>query len=167
MKRALSIVLVLVLLVSIVPMSALAADNGYDTITGTVMFNAGHDDMETDHPCPFTYSDGYFTDTAYLYRQDLAAVTMAMCLAAGNVADPERYREGPANLEDFLTQIGFEDFEANADFTTRPGRNTFGVGIANKEIRVNGEAVAYNSDCNAPAEFNLTRHAKEGRTRGR
>lgn len=36
-------------------------------------------------------------------------------------------------------QIGFEDFEANADFTTRPGRNTFGVGIANKEIRVNGE----------------------------
>ena len=48
MKRALSIVLVLVLLVSIAPMSALAADNGYDTITGTVMFNAGHDDMETD-----------------------------------------------------------------------------------------------------------------------
>lgn len=139
MKRALSIVLVLVLLVSIAPMSALAADNGYDTITGTVMFNAGHDDMETDHPCPFTYSDGYFTETAYKYRQDLAAVTMAMCLAAGNVADPERYREGPANLEDFFDQIGFEDFEANADFTNRPGRNTFGVGIANKEIRVNGE----------------------------
>ena len=139
MKRALSIVLVLVLLVSIAPMSVFAADNGYDTITGTVMFNAGHDDMETDHPCPFTYSDGYFTETAYKYRQDLAAVTMAMCLAAGNVADPERYREGPANLEDFLTQIGFEDFEANADFTNRPGRNTFGVGIANKEIRVNGE----------------------------
>ena len=139
MKRALSIVLVLVLLVSIAPMSVFAADNGYDTITGTIMFNAGHDDMETDHPCPFTYSDGYFTETAYKYRQDLAAVTMAMCLAAGNVADPERYREGPANLEDFFDQIGFEDFEANADFTTRPGRNTFGVGIANKEIRVNGE----------------------------
>ncbi len=64
---------------------------------------------------------------------------MAMCLAAGNVADPERYKEGPANLEDFFDQIGFEDFEANADFTNRPGRNTFGVGIANKEIRVNGE----------------------------
>ena len=104
MKRALSIVLVLVLLVSIAPMSVFAADNGYDTITGTVMFNAGHDDMETDHPCPFTYSDGYFTETAYKYRQDLAAATMAMCLAAGNVADPERYREGPAKLEDFLTQ---------------------------------------------------------------
>jgi len=139
MKRALSIVLVLVLLVSIAPMSVFAADNGYDTITGTIMFNAGHDDMETDHPCPFTYSDGYFTETAYKYRQDLAAVTMAMCLAAGNVADPERYKEGPANLEDFFDQIGFEDFEANADFTNRPGRNTFGVGIANKEIRVNGE----------------------------
>ena len=138
MKRGLSIVLVIMLLVSLVPLPALAAGEGYETITGSIMFNAGHDDMETDHPCPFTYSDGYFTDTAYRYRQDLATVTMAMCLASGNVADPERYREGPANLEDFFKQIGFSDFEANADFTTRPGRNTFGVGIANKEIRVNG-----------------------------
>ena len=139
MKRGLSIVLVLMLLVSLVPLPALAAGEGYETITGSIMFNAGHDDMETDHPCPFTYSDGYFTDTAYRYRQDLAAVTMAMCLASGNVADPERYREGPANLEDFFKQIGFSGFEANEDFVTRPGRNTFGVGIANKEIRVNGE----------------------------
>lgn len=137
MKRALSLVLVLMLLISLVPMAALADE--YETVTGTIMFNAGHDDMETDHPCPFTYSDGYFTDTAYKYRQDLAAVTMAMCLAAGNVADPARYAEGPANLQDFFEQIGFEDFEANADFTARPERNTFGVGIANKQITVNGE----------------------------
>lgn len=138
MKKALSLVLVLMLIVSLVPMTALAQDS-YETVTGTIMFNAGHDDMETDHPCPFTYSDGYFTDTAYLYRQDLATATMAMCLAAGNVADPARYAEGPANLKDFFDQIGFEDFEANADFTNRPGRNTFGVGIANKQITVNGE----------------------------
>lgn len=138
MKKALSLVLVLMLIVSLVPMTALAQDS-YETVTGTIMFNAGHDDMETDHPCPFTYSDGYFTDTAYLYRQDLATATMAMCLAAGNVADPARYAEGPANLKDFFDQIGFEDFEANADFTNRPERNTFGVGIANKQITVNGE----------------------------
>lgn len=138
MKKALSLVLALMLIVSLVPMTALAQDS-YETVTGTIMFNAGHDDMETDHPCPFTYSDGYFTDTAYLYRQDLATATMAMCLAAGNVADPARYAEGPANLKDFFDQIGFEDFEANADFTNRPERNTFGVGIANKQITVNGE----------------------------
>ena len=59
MKRGLSIVLVLMLLVSLVPLPALAAGEGYETITGSIMFNAGHDDMETDHPCPFTYSDGY------------------------------------------------------------------------------------------------------------
>ena len=53
MKRGLSIVLVLMLLVSLVPASALAAGDGYETITGSIMFNAGHDDMETDHPCPF------------------------------------------------------------------------------------------------------------------
>lgn len=139
MKRTISIVLVLMMLVSLVPMSALADDSGYDTVTGSIMFNAGHDDSETDHPCPFVYSDGYFTESAYTYRQDLATVTMAMCLAAGNVADPARYQEGPANLISFFEQIGFEDFEANKDFTTRPGRNTFGVGIANKQISVDGE----------------------------
>lgn len=139
MKKLLGIVLALAMLIGLVPFAALADSDGYETVTGTIMFNAGHDDMETDHPCPFTYSDGYFTDTAYNYRQDLATVTMAMCLAAGNVADPERYTEGPANLKSFFDQIGFEDFEANEDFVTRPGRNTFGVGIANKEIYVDGE----------------------------
>lgn len=116
MKKLLSIALCLAMLLTLVPFSACAAEIEYETVTGTIMFNAGHDDMETDHPCPFTYSDGYFTDTAYNYRQDLATVTMAMCLAAGNVADPASYTEGPANLKDFFDQIGFEDFEANEDF---------------------------------------------------
>lgn len=139
MKKAISILLVLVLLVSLAPLSVFAAGDEYETITGTVMFNAGHDDSKTDHPCPFTYSDEYFTQTGYNYRQDLATVTMAMCFAAGNVADPARYKEGPANLIDFFDQIGFKDFEANKDFTERPGRNTFGVGIANKVIYIDGE----------------------------
>lgn len=139
MKKLLSIVLVLAMVLALMPFAVFAEDTEYETVTGTIMFNAGHDDSETDHPCPFTYSDGYFTDTAYNYRQDLATATMAMCLAAGNVADPERFTEGPANLIDFFDQIGFEDFEANEDFVTRPGRNTFGVGIANKEIVVDGE----------------------------
>lgn len=139
MKKAISILLVLVLLFSLAPLSVFAAGDEYETITGTVMFNAGHDDSKTDHPCPFTYSDEYFTQTGYNYRQDLATVTMAMCFAAGNVADPERYKEGPENLINFFDQIGFKDFEANKDFTERPGRNTFGVGIANKVIYIDGE----------------------------
>lgn len=139
MKKTISILLVLVLLISLAPLSVFAAGDEYETITGTVMFNAGHDDSETDHPCPFTYSDEYFTQTGYNYRQDLATVTMAMCFAAGNVADPARYKEGPANLIDFFDQIGFKDFEANRDYTERPGRNTFGVGIANKVIYIDGE----------------------------
>ena len=139
MKKAISILLVLVLLISLAPLSVFAAGDEYETITGTVMFNAGHDDSKTDHPCPFTYSDEYFTQTGYNYRQDLATVTMAMCFAAGNVADPARYKEGPANLIDFFDQIGFKDFEANRDYTERPGRNTFGVGIANKVIYIDGE----------------------------
>lgn len=139
MKKAISILLVLVLLFSLTPLSVFAVGDEYETITGTVMFNAGHDDSKTDHPCPFTYSDEYFTQTGYNYRQDLATVTMAMCFAAGNVADPARYKEGPANLINFFDQIGFKDFEANKDFTERPGRNTFGVGIANKVIYIDGE----------------------------
>ncbi len=139
MKKLICALLALVMLVSLMPVSALAEKAEYETVTGTIMFNAGHDDMETNHPCPFTYSDAYFTDSGYTYRQDLATATMAMCLAAGNVAEPERYQEGPGNLIDFFNQIGFEDFECNSDFVERPDRNTFGVGIANKEIYVDGE----------------------------
>lgn len=139
MKRFISTALVLVMLLTLMPISVFAAEKEYAAVEGTIMFNAGHDDMETDHPCPFVYSDGYFDDTAYNYRQDLATVTMAMALAAGNVADPARFTEGPANLADFFGQIGFKDFEYNKDFVTRPNRDTFGVGIANKEIVVDGE----------------------------
>lgn len=38
-----------------------------------------------------------------------------------------------------------------------------GWASADYEVRVNGKTVAYVSDCNAPAEFNLTRNTKEGR----
>lgn len=34
---------------------------------------------------------------------------------------------------------------------------------ADYELRINGQAVAYDNDGNLPAEFNLTRYAKEGR----
>lgn len=130
--------LTLILVMTLLPVSVLA-DTEYETVYGTIMYNSGHDDMENDHPCPFVYSDGYFTDTAYNYRQELATVTMALAMASGNVSDPARFTEGPANLKDFFDCTGFEDFECNDDFVTRPNRDTFGVGIANKEIIVDGE----------------------------
>lgn len=38
-----------------------------------------------------------------------------------------------------------------------------GWATADYEVRINGNTVAYNSDCNTPAEFNITRYAKEDR----
>lgn len=38
-----------------------------------------------------------------------------------------------------------------------------GAASADYEVRVNGQAVAYNSDGDLPAEFNITKYAKEGR----
>lgn len=55
------------------------------------------------------------------------------------------------------------DFTVPFAWANRQVLFRLGWASADYEIRVNGEAVAYNSDCNAPAEFNLTRHAKEGR----
>lgn len=38
-----------------------------------------------------------------------------------------------------------------------------GSASADYEIRINGKAVAYNNNGNSPADFNITRYAKEGR----
>ncbi len=55
------------------------------------------------------------------------------------------------------------DFTVPFAWANRQVLFQIGWASADYEIRINGGTVAYNSDCNAPAEFNLTRHAKEGR----
>ena len=40
MKKLISIALALLMVVSLVPLSALAANDDYETVTGTIMFNA-------------------------------------------------------------------------------------------------------------------------------
>ena len=55
------------------------------------------------------------------------------------------------------------DFTVPFAWANRQVLLRIGWASADYEIRINGGTVAYNSDCNAPAEFNLTRHAKEGR----
>lgn len=140
MKKLISVLLVLVMLMSLVPFAVFAEESTeYETITGIVKFNSGHDEDTKDYTSPYTYSDGYFTDSAYSYRQDLGCVSLALALASGNKNELSDYSEGPENLMNFLTEVGFEGFEANKDFVERPERNTFGVGIANKQLTVDGE----------------------------
>lgn len=55
------------------------------------------------------------------------------------------------------------DFTVPFAWANRQVLLRIGWASADYEIRINGGTVAYNSNCNAPAEFNLTRHAKEGR----
>lgn len=140
MKKFISVLLVLVMVLALVPFAALAEETAeYETITGTIKYNSGHDEDTKDYPAPYTYSDEYFTGSAYTYRQDLGCATLIMAMAAGNKNELTDYSEGPENLKNYLTEIGFEDFETNRDYVERPERNTFGVGIANKEIVVDGE----------------------------
>ena len=68
-----------------------------------------------------------------------------------------------------LTEWNLKDNVFSTPFTVPfawANRQVFfhlGWASADYEVRVNGKAVAYDSDCSAPAEFNLTRHAQEGR----
>lgn len=96
-----------------------------------------------------------------LPRGELLSYPTAQEAAAADGSDNKyftRLTEWAQQGDNFTT-----DFTVPFAWANRQVLFHLGWASADYEIRVNGNAVAYNSDCNAPAEFNLTRYAKEGR----
>lgn len=96
-----------------------------------------------------------------LPRGELLSYPTAQEAAAADGSDNKyftRLTEWAQQGDSFTT-----DFTVPFAWANRQVLFHLGWASADYEIRVNGNAVAYNSDCNAPAEFNLTRYAKEGR----
>lgn len=135
-KRLLSILLAVALVLSLAP-GALAADAG--EITGTFTYCPAlgmvgvHDQEQT-----FTYSDANFTQSGYRYRKALAVSSMELTMAAFGSSSDAGYAGASQNLQALLEKCGFEDFAANAAYSTKPTADSIGVGAAHKTIRDNG-----------------------------
>ena len=86
-----------------------------------------------DYRTKYYFQDDYFEKGASVYNPSLA--TMSMCLAmsafkAQGITDMLQFE----NAYDLLSDIGFEDIEANPDFYNDPNVDTMGVIVAHKTI---------------------------------
>ena len=96
-----------------------------------------------------------------LPRGEVIAYPTAQEAAAASAGDTRYF----TRLADWTQKDNVFSTEFTVPFAWANRQVFFHLGWASAdyEVRVNGKAVAYDSDCSAPAEFNLTRHAQEGR----
>ena len=112
---------------------------GCPVITGSFSYRGASSSTDTRER--FFYSDGYFKESATVYDEHLA--TMSMCLAGSAMASFEgksiAYRNKSSNARELLDRIGCTDICVNTDFVTKPGEDTIGVVMGRKEIQFDGE----------------------------
>ncbi|MBP9037181.1 MAG: VWA domain-containing protein [Candidatus Cloacimonas sp.] len=116
------------------------ADKIIDNATGTFYYPGAEG---RDYPAIYYYRDSYFNDSAYVYNNHLA--TMSLCLelsawASNEVPNTtEGYKQKSKNAEKLLTDIGFSEFKTNNGYQVKPTKDSIGVVAANKQIKSNGK----------------------------
>ena len=140
-KKLLSLLLCVVLVVSL-SVPALAANTPkYTTVTGTYTYcpSLGFLDFVGNSQLSFTYSDEWFTKSAYNYNHDIAKISMALTQCSFAAANSETdFSDAYKNAKDLLNQCGFGKFMANNDAKTMPGGHTIGAVAASKTLVDNG-----------------------------
>ncbi len=140
-KKVLSFLLCVVLVVSLSIPAFAASKPAYKTVNGTYTYcpSLGFVDFVGDSKLSFTYSDEWFTKSAYNYNHGLARVSMALTQASFAAASSKTdYSDAWKNAKDLLNQCGFEKFMANNDAKTMPGGHTIGCVAASKPLVDNG-----------------------------
>lgn len=100
-----------------------------------------------DSQAVYHYSDSYFEQSAYAYRQEknrpydprLATMSLNLELAAWSSIQEKNYLFKNRNAKNLLEEIGFEKFKANQHFQERPSTDSIGAVIAQKKLTVKEE----------------------------
>ena len=140
-KKVLSLLLCVVLVVSLSIPAFAAKSPSYTTVNGTYSYcpSLGFVDVIGDQHLSFSYSDEWFTKTAYNYNHALANMSMVLTQASfASASAASDYSDAWKNAKDLLTQCGFEKFMANNDAKTMPGGHTIGAVAASKTLVDNG-----------------------------
>lgn len=99
--------------------------------TGTFKYQSGD---STDYSSTYYYDDDYFNNSSYTYNPSLG--TMSLCLAMSAFASNEAdYPNKSKNMQELLSDIGFDNFDKNHDFTIKPTMDSIGVAAASKQIQ--------------------------------
>lgn len=84
----------------------------------------------------YRYSDAPLFASAFKYSHELGRQSLALAIASKNIKEREDFFEGSKNLEEFFSNCGYKDFCPNEDYKIMPRANSFGVGIARKEVMI-------------------------------
>lgn len=108
-----------------------AAQNENKVIKGSFTFGAHDSDVDlTDN---YEYSDSYFDKSGYEDNINLAVMSMQMA-AASISSNDVNYAEKSRNVQNLLSQIGFNEISVNDYYKQKMDFNTMGVAAAYKVI---------------------------------
>ena len=141
-KKAISILLVLVLVFSLLPAGAIAAETNEMVIKspmkidGTFEYPADHlkeDNLISDYTakCGFHYDESWFENSATTYRHDLARMSLRMTMTGMTRRDFDD-ATNTSHVEDLLTKLEFSNQVLNFP---QPEVNTIGYCIGSKNIQ--------------------------------
>ena len=104
--------------------------NGHDITDGSYKFDGFTID--------FKYSDGFFETAAKQYDPHMATMSCTMAYASTTVIKTDYdFSEGPKNIKDVLSQMGFEDLYASEAYTQVPTPDTVACAIGSKNVETN------------------------------
>ena len=141
-KKAISILLVLVLVFSLLPAGAIAAETDEMVIKspmkidGTFEYPADHlkeDDLISDYTaeCGFHYDESWFENSASTYQHDLARMSLRMTMTGLTRRDFDD-ATNTSHVEDLLTKLEFSNQVLRFP---QPEMNTIGYCIGSKNLR--------------------------------
>lgn len=82
----------------------------------------------------YVYNDLYFDHSSLEPNHHLAVMSAILAHASSGTKDNQDYTGHSGNVKALLKDIGFQNIEVNADYTTRPTEDSFGVAAAMKKI---------------------------------
>ncbi len=89
------------------------------------------------------YTNDYFSESAYIYNQSLATMSLSLAFSAFGSIDGEEgdYTQKSSNARELLEKIGVpsENIEVNSWFNVKPTEDSAAVVAGNMPIKVNNE----------------------------
>lgn len=96
-----------------------------------------------DYTAKCYYTDDYFSESAYLYNESLATMSLSFAMSAfgSSSGGQTDYTDKSVNARNLLKEIGVaeESIATNDWFTKKPTTDSIGVIAGNKQICVDGE----------------------------
>lgn len=131
MKRLISVCLSLLLVLGLVPSTALAVDYAKDQDRDTtyIALNASGT-----YQVQYFYDDDYFRASAYDYNPSLSTMSLIMALAATDVSSDPDYQGGSKNIEQLFSDVGMEHIKANEWYGQKPSTDSIALTCGSKKI---------------------------------